>query len=484
MKLFNYIFCRHQNPLISSILAILFVFSPAPLHAQKLVVADELVVSVPQKFPPYFAVNEDGALEGFGIDVFEAVAKRAGIRYRYDIQPEVVDTLRQVENGKADIIPNLGITSSRLKYLNYTSPVSTFPIGLFTRTSNETIKTSTDLSNRKVAVVKAESAGGLLRNIPGVEIHEYSSFDLAFQTLISGQTDAMAYPEPVFLYLVHDYDLEDKVHSIKPYLGEIKRGIAVRKDLTSVLQDLDVALQAYINSAAYNNTYKKWFEREQEFWDTRTVFWSMSGLTVFIVIGFLIFRHIELVKLNANLQKEIDLATEQLSESNEYLQDLTVTDTLTGINNRRAFEIGLNDLMNRAHRYGHGFSMMILDVDDFKSLNDQYGHDAGDVVLTDLVNRISEIVRDVDILCRWGGEEFTILMPQTLKDGALKMAERCRRKIADDAFDEAGLVTISVGVTSYSKGDSERSLFKRADDALYQAKSNGKNQVVWMGGDE
>ena len=104
----------------------------------------------------------------------------------------------------------------------------------------------------------------------------------------------------------------------------------------------------------------------------------------------------------------------------------------------------------------------------------------GDKVLRELVERVSLIVRDVDILCRWGGEEFTILMPMTDRAGAMKMAERCRLMIADTLFEDVGEVTVSLGVTSYQAGDNERKLFKRADDALYLAKSQGKNQAVWM----
>ena len=154
---------------------------------------------------------------------------------------------------------------------------------------------------------------------------------------------------------------------------------------------------------------------------------------------------------------------------------------MTGISNRRAFESNLEELMGQASRYKSTFSMLIFDIDNFKRLNDQYGHDMGDRVLKDLVERIKEVVRDVDILSRWGGEEFTILMAQTGREGALRMAERCRRIVADSLFDEVGPVTISLGVTCYRPDDNERMFFKRADDALYQAKAEGKNRVVWIG---
>ncbi|MCK4710699.1 MAG: GGDEF domain-containing protein, partial [Gammaproteobacteria bacterium] len=303
----------------------------------------------------------------------------------------------------------------------------------------------------------------------------------AFQSLISGQVDAMVYPQTVMRDIVNDYDLNDKIRVISPPLIEVKRGIAVSKKSPQLKDDLEIALQAFITSTQYNEIYRKWFVHQKPFWNAEKVFWSMTVLMVLVVGIFLAFRHRELVSLNSSLQQQIDLATEQLSQSNEYLRDLTVTDALTGISNRRAFENSLQEFMTRAHRYDNKFSMLIFDIDNFKRLNDQYGHDMGDSVLRELVNRVSNIVRDVDVLSRWGGEEFTILMVQTSKEGALKMAERCRKVVADTLFDEVGSVTISLGVTGFQQDDNDRKFFKRADDALYQAKSEGKNRVVWNG---
>jgi diguanylate cyclase (GGDEF)-like protein len=261
---------------------------------------------------------------------------------------------------------------------------------------------------------------------------------------------------------------------------EVKHAIAVVKGRTDVKAKLDTALRGFMLSEEYNHIFQQWLVLpEKDFWDVQKVFWTMAALMLFLVMSFLIIRHRELVTLNASLQQQIDEATSQLSQSNEYLKDLTVTDALTGINNRRAFEHSLNELMTRAHRYQQSFSMMIFDIDDFKHLNDSYGHDMGDRVLQEIVDRIQNTVRDVDILCRWGGEEFTVLMPETQKVGALKMAERCRQAIAAELFDEVGPVSISLGVTCYQADDNERKLFKRADDALYQAKADGKNRVVW-----
>ena len=264
-------------------------------------------------------------------------------------------------------------------------------------------------------------------------------------------------------------------------MTEVKNALAVRLDAPQLRDQLELALQSLLHSDQYHRIYRKWFVAEKDFWDAKTVFWFMNGLIVLVIIAFIFLRHREILAINASLQQQINDATQQLSQSNEYLRDLTVTDTLTGISNRRAFENTLEELMGQASRYKSSFSMLIFDIDNFKRLNDQYGHDMGDRVLKELVERIKEVVRDVDMLSRWGGEEFTILMAQTGREGALRMAERCRQIIADTLFDEVGPVTISLGVTCYKTGDNERKFFKRADDALYQAKAEGKNRVVWTG---
>ncbi len=443
--------------------------------------ADELIVAIPEYYPPYYILDEDQNPAGFAIDVFEAVALRAGIKYRYDIQKNWSVICEALYNGEVDIVPTLGLTAERQKLALFTSAVETFPVSIFVRTSNIYIKNLEDLDNKVVAVVQDECGYKALDHREEVVLATYNNFDTAFQSLISGQVDAMIYSQTVMEKIIIEYDLNDKITTILPPLMEVKRGMGVRKSAPQLREKLEIALQAFLISDDYKKIYQKWFVVEKPFWNVEKVFWSMVLILILVIVVFVVFRHRELMLLNASLQQQIDEATLQLSQSNDYLRDLTITDTLTGITNRRAFENSLQEFMSRAHRYGNNFSMLIFDIDDFKRLNDQYGHDMGDRVLVDLVDRIREIVRDVDVLSRWGGEEFTILMMQTEKEGALRMAERCRHAVADTLFDEVGPVTISLGVTCYQEGDNERRFFKRADDALYQAKAEGKNRVVWIG---
>jgi diguanylate cyclase (GGDEF)-like protein len=451
------------------------------VSAQDIFTADELIIAVPERYPPYYSLDDAGRPVGFAIDAFEAVASRAGLRFKYDVKDSWKEVIHSLEQGNSDIIPNIGITENRSRIIDFTSPVVTFPISLFVRQSNQQINSLEDLSGYRVAVVSQDTSHNELIKHKKVTLVEFSNIDRAFYALISGQVEAMAFQDPVMWHIAREFQLDDKIRVISPPLLEIKHAMAVNKAAPQLKEVLELSLQAFLISSEYEQAYKKWFSSKQPFWDATSVFWSMTGVLVMLVIVFVVFRHRELLAVNATLQKQIDKATHQLSARNEYLQDLTMTDALTGINNRRAFENSLQSLMAYANRYNDGFSMLIFDIDDFKLLNDRFGHDMGDRVLKDLVSRILEIVRDEDELCRWGGEEFTILMPKTGHEGAMKMAERCRSIVADTLFDEVGPVTISLGVTGFCNNDTERKLFKRADDALYKAKSDGKNCVVWIG---
>jgi two-component system cell cycle response regulator len=162
---------------------------------------------------------------------------------------------------------------------------------------------------------------------------------------------------------------------------------------------------------------------------------------------------------------------------------LAVTDSLTGLHNRRYMVSHLDTLLRRALESDRPVSLLLLDIDHFKEINDTHGHAVGDEVLVEFAERIRRGVRGIDLAVRYGGEEFVVVLPETDRDGASMVAERLRRHIADETFRISGGapldVTVSIGVAVYDGSDaSADSLIKRADDALYRAKNGGRNQVV------
>lgn len=155
----------------------------------------------------------------------------------------------------------------------------------------------------------------------------------------------------------------------------------------------------------------------------------------------------------------------------------SVLDPLTKIYNRTKIDESLETEIERSKRTGAVFSIVMADIDFFKKINDNFGHQAGDDVLVNFAKEIKSHIRKTDIFGRYGGEEFIIILPDTNKNGALKLAQKLRKTIEDFKFSENFKITSSFGVSSYQKDDDEMSITKRADDALYKAKENGRNQV-------
>ena len=163
--------------------------------------------------------------------------------------------------------------------------------------------------------------------------------------------------------------------------------------------------------------------------------------------------------------------------------DLALTDPLTGLHNRRYLETHLASMLNQSVRNGRNLVLMILDIDHFKMVNDTYGHDAGDDVLRGFADRVQRVIRNADLMCRIGGEEFVVVMPDTNLALAQTIAERVRGSVQSEGFmiDKGGKsigVTVSVGLAQTTPDADPDALFRRADRALYRSKNEGRNRVT------
>ncbi|WP_018174798.1 MULTISPECIES: PAS domain S-box protein [unclassified Thioalkalivibrio] len=173
--------------------------------------------------------------------------------------------------------------------------------------------------------------------------------------------------------------------------------------------------------------------------------------------------------------KQVEL---ELQRANAELKRQAYYDRLTGVANRHYFETLLNRELARADRYGAPFALVMLDLDHFKRVNDTFGHAAGDVVLQEVTRVIAERLRDADVLGRWGGEEFMVLLPGAQEADAARVAETMRARVEGHDFPEAGRVTISLGVAAFCAGEPRTGLLRRVDEALYRAKGEGRNRVA------
>ncbi len=210
-----------------------------------------------------------------------------------------------------------------------------------------------------------------------------------------------------------------------------------------------------------------------------THIWGMArDLTRFLV------SQNALVQLNEQLEAKIEQRTKELQEANQRLSELSTTDGLTGIANRRKFDAAISEEWARAARAKTMISLIMLDIDHFKKFNDRYGHQRGD----DCLRRVAEVLRasarrQGDLVARYGGEEFCMIMPNTATPGGLEIAERLRASIEaldmPHALSPYCKVTVSIGLATLAAGEDESpaALLRFADEALYRAKSEGRNCV-------
>lgn len=207
-------------------------------------------------------------------------------------------------------------------------------------------------------------------------------------------------------------------------------------------------------------------------------FYILTFLLAFVIPG-LILKHYMGTILDYEKVKKYN---EWLEYRQDELETKSFTDPLTGIGNRRRYDEKMTELIEEYQRYGKPFSMVMIDLDDFKQVNDRYNHDVGDMVLVSLVNLVKTYTRKSDTFVRFGGEEFAIFLPNTQIRNAVSFAEKLRNQISKMDLSVEGHdinITASVGVDTFESDDNKNSFFKRVDDLMYESKTTGKNKVTF-----
>jgi diguanylate cyclase (GGDEF)-like protein len=179
------------------------------------------------------------------------------------------------------------------------------------------------------------------------------------------------------------------------------------------------------------------------------------------------------------LARRLDGAYSELESTNARLKEFSFKDEVTGLYNRRFFSIRLEEEVSRYRRFNHPVSVVLLDLDGFKEINDQFGHGAGDDTLRDMGEILLKYSRGINVICRYGGDEFAVLLVETSKAGARLYAERIRHVLSTHRFAHGRRVTASIGIASLPEDvpPSAEELIRAADEALYAAKRAGKNRV-------
>lgn len=294
-----------------------------------------------------------------------------------------------------------------------------------------------------------------LRSQDNTVLVRYPIVESALGTTIQGSQGTQAVSEQV---------AEKVIRSISP-IDHVDRITAVRK-----LPDYPLYVVAGI---AYQSVISSWLKEL-----TSMFVVSLGALALVALTSIMIQRRFALLQELKALSARLDAANRKLVEANAFIEKQSFQDQLTGAWNRRFADLRLREAIAKSQRETMEFSLLMCDLDYFKDINDQMGHLVGDGVLVEFVKLIQSRLRINDILARWGGEEFLLLLEGSNANAAANLAEHLRITVEQHEFPMIGKLTVTIGVAQYRPGEALDGLLHRVDMAMYDAKRAGRNQVM------
>lgn len=465
------------------VLIALFFFFLVGLNAQETILSEkeqQFLNSDPKikcvstnTWAPFNIHTEESNLAGISVDFWNIIVKKLGINAQgCSVVENFAEVLNLIKTKQADLTISTAITEEKLKYANFSEPYADFPIVIATRDDVGFISKTTELEGKKVAVGKGfTSASYLQKSYKNIEYVEVKNIDEGLLLLASEEVYAVVGVLPVIAYHINKNGYKNIKISGKTEFN-FYISFMVRKDYPELASIISKGIQQ-ISKEERNEIFNKWFTTGvQE--DINYELIIELAIIIFLIVMFWIYREVTHKKYNERLSELL----RKVEEKNQLLKELSITDKLTGLFNRVKIDETLKSNMDMYERYANYFSVILLDIDNFKNINDKFGHPIGDEVLKDFAKILQENIRTTDIVGRWGGEEFIIISPETDSAGACKLANILKEKINTHEFEKVGKVTSSFGVTQIDEGDSIKDLINRVDWALYSAKAEGKNRVI------
>jgi len=292
----------------------------------------KITAAVPEYWPPYYDTDDDGHPTGFAIDVMEAVAAKAGFKMRYSVYPSFPAVFEAIQEGRAELIPNLGITPGRQAEYLFTAPVQTFAVSIFVRQETRDINGVEDLWGRNVAVVRKNVGAKILNNLDGVNGIVFDDARSALFELMAGQVDAMIFPEPVLIHMARGARIVDRIKTVGEPLREVRRAIGVHKEHAALWRDLEPAVNAFVGSPEYERIYVKWYGKPIPFWSVERVVATMATVFVVVLFAMVWWRQRSLLNVNMDLARTVEekeRISQALSEQEKQLR--LITDSLPAL---------------------------------------------------------------------------------------------------------------------------------------------------------
>lgn len=434
---------------------------------------------------PLEALTLDGTHTGVASEFSKMLAENLGIPIKLAPTQSWRESLDYLRTKRCDVL--LAVAKSPAQELGkdaiFTAPWLQPELVVATGPDQIYISDIKQVLGKKLGVAKGSPAKAILASaFPGIELTETETVSQGLREVEKGRLFGFIDLLPIVGRAIQMESLKGvKISGNLGLTAKISIGLnADDKRLHGVLE----RSLASLDHDAISNVYKRWQAVAYVERIDYSYLWQL--LTGVGAIGLFIFYHYRKnLKVTAALRDahaKVEAVNKSLDEKNQALDKMARTDQLTGLFNRLMIDETLNEELKRFQRYGTSFSIILLDIDHFKAINDRLGHQEGDRVLVGLARHLKNSTRESDVVGRWGGEEFLIICPSTPAEGAHRLAESLRKEMTKLDGGPAGMLSASFGVACIQEQDSVIDLVQRADEALYHAKRQGRNQVCGQGG--
>jgi polar amino acid transport system substrate-binding protein len=415
---------------------------------------------------PYEGIDERHRHSGIMSDFHQLWADMLDKPVVIQVTDSWQQSLQYMEKGKCDVLSSAQDVASRRHYLTVTDPFIYYPFAVATQPENPFIIDLMPLMDKRFAMVDGYAGIEImLKRYPEIDLQLVETARLGLKMVEKGKVYGFIDTVPSINYQTLKHGIS--LIKINGVLDEhYAMSIGIRKDLPELVSIYNKAIAA-THDADRQRILNNWLSLTFQYQFDYSLIWKIL-LAASVVLALFFYHYFMVSRHNRQLQ-----------QVNRQLEALSQSDQLTGLHNRYYLHRAFDDELNRYQRYSHVFSLMIIDIDHFKRINDSYGHVVGDEILKRLAQLLTAHVRENDVVGRWGGEEFMILCPETDAEGARALAEHLRQRISQTDFSLGTMkVTASFGVTDYRDDEMLEETIKRADLALYQAKHDGRNRTV------
>ena len=421
----------------------------------------EITMCVDPDWEPFEVINASGHHEGIAADLVALAAKRAGVKLKLIRTKTWDETLEHSKAKKCDILSFVNQTPEREKWLIFTRPILSDPNILITREEHPYVADLKGLDKESIALPSGTAMlERFSKDFPNLKMIPVTSESDAMQMVSEKKADMTVRSLIVAAYIIKKEGWFNLKISGQPqgYENHLRIGVLKEDTLLRNILDKGISTITPIEREAIINKHTGLVV--QKGIDRQTVYISLSF--ILLIALFFVWRYYELKRYSGKLL------------------ELSITDKLTGLYNRLKIDEKLYDEYKRVLRYEeYTCSVMMIDIDFFKSINDTFGHQKGDEVLKNLSLIMRENLRETDLIGRWGGEEFIIILPNTPLEEAFTTADKLRLKVEKALHLKPNQpVTISIGVGSIREDETVDQTLNRIDAALYKAKESGRNCVV------